>query len=150
MFIDKSMDTIHDLIFPMLEKKAWGIKLGYGSFLTIEFGVPVKDEHDESIVYGEWHLWVYCCAWRIEKSGSLLVCSEDAREKIEGTISQMEGCTLKDFKIEKDVPDTTFIFENDLQLRLFIIYSEEYEHWKLFMPGDETIVCGPGTSFSVK
>jgi hypothetical protein len=34
---------------------AWGAALGYGSFVTIEFGKEVADRNGRP---GEWHLWV--------------------------------------------------------------------------------------------
>jgi hypothetical protein len=50
--------------------KADNIKLGYGSFLTIDFGEPIEiniktKKGIEKFTRGEWHLWIYMCAWRI-------------------------------------------------------------------------------------
>lgn len=44
--------------------KAWGARLGVGSFVTIEFGEEVK-EQPSSKTHGEWHLWVYMATWDV-------------------------------------------------------------------------------------
>lgn len=35
---------IRKILMPIFGKEAWGTELGIGSFLTIEFGRPVKTE----------------------------------------------------------------------------------------------------------
>jgi hypothetical protein len=66
----------------------WDVKPGYGSFLTLEFGKPHLDVREPIIankdaslrvrrhlarrsifVHGEWHLWIYCCAWEVLFNG---------------------------------------------------------------------------------
>ncbi|WP_243147461.1 hypothetical protein [Scytonema sp. UIC 10036] len=44
--------------------------------------------------------------------------------------------------------DTIFKFENDVILRLFSVYSEDYEHWMLYTPDGNVLTVGPGASWS--
>ncbi len=45
---------------------AWDATLGYGSFLTAEFGAPGAGLSGKR---GQYLLWVYMTAWRIETAG---------------------------------------------------------------------------------
>jgi hypothetical protein len=44
---------------------------GHGSFITIDFGQDFSEQMNtrsgpKTRFYGEWRLWVYMCAWRID------------------------------------------------------------------------------------
>ena len=34
-------------------------------------------------IHGEWHLWPYNCAWRLEEGDKILAASEDERNNLE-------------------------------------------------------------------
>ena len=40
------------------------------------------------------------------------------------------------------------MFSEQVILRLFSIYSEEYEHWMLYTPDANVLCVGPGSSWS--
>ena len=71
---------IEEVISAVLGKIAWGVKQGYGSFLTFEFGDPhlrirepgsISTDASETVrkhcsrriltVCGDWHLRIFCC-----------------------------------------------------------------------------------------
>ncbi|MEH2094221.1 hypothetical protein [Nostoc sp.] len=63
-------------------------------------------------------------------------------------VKLMEGLAIKSIEILAPACDTIIYFEDEVILRLFSIYSEENEHWMLFTPDENTLVMGPGTSWS--
>lgn len=144
------ISEIQAYISPMLGKKAWGVSLGQGSFITLEFGTPVLPEEEQGKIHGEWHLWIYCCCWRLEQGEEVLAASEDAPSKLEEAIKKLEGLALGSVEILPPAWDTILNFEQQVILRLFSIYSEDYEHWMLFMPDGNVINIGPGTDWSIK
>lgn len=132
----------------LIEKKAWNVSLGHGSFITLEFGKPCLPEGNEAKIHGEWHLWIYCCAWRLEQENEVIAASEDPRSKLKESIKKLDGLILKSIDLFSPAFDTLFIFEKQTFLRLFPIYSQEYEHWMLFTPDKNVLTIGPGTDWS--
>src|ERR1700735_2388995 len=66
----------------------WNVKPRYGSSFTLEFGRPHLDVREPTaankdaskkvrrllarrsvFVHGEWHLWIYSCAWEVLSNG---------------------------------------------------------------------------------
>lgn len=139
---------IKAMISPMLGQKAWDVSLGHGSFITLEFGTPVSSSEVDKKPCGEWHLWVYCCAWRLEDENVVLASSEDSRSKLKVAIQRLEGRELCSVELLRPAWDTIFIFTEGVSLRLFSIHSEEYQHWMLFMPNGNCLVIGPGSNWS--
>jgi len=80
-------DIINEVIAPITTTPSWNARSGYGSFLTMEFGNPsmmvgrpIRGDHvDRDLskpllrrrvhVRGQWHLWIYLCAWRCMHHG---------------------------------------------------------------------------------
>jgi hypothetical protein len=148
MITDRDIQTVKSKIEPILGQKAWGVSLGEGSFLTLNFGCKILSKNKDSDINGEWYLWIYYCAWRLEKNNQVLAASEDSRSKLEAAIRHLEGLTIQSIDILKPAWDTIISFEKNIVLRLFPIYSEEYEHWILFMPDDYVLTIGSGTDWS--
>jgi len=144
------VSEIQAYINPMLGKKAWGVSLGEGSFITIEFGIPVPSEEDQEQIHGEWHLWIYCCSWRLEQGEEILAASEDSQSKLEEAVKTLECLTLYSVELLPPAWDTILNFEQQVILRLFSVYSEDYEHWILFTPNGDVINIGPGTHWSIE
>ncbi|MDG4555804.1 MAG: hypothetical protein P9F19_00185 [Candidatus Contendobacter sp.] len=137
-----------------LGKTAWGVKIGYGSFLTIEFGVPNNYQTNMS-VHGEWHLWFYLCCWRIEKDGYFIVGSEDTKEKLIEGVKKIEGRKLNSFEICPQTLDLLLTFESNLLLRSFSVIGdvegdEDKPHWMLYMPDNRVLVAGPGNRWVIE
>ncbi len=135
-------------------KKAWGVKHGIGTFVTMNFGQPLPPEGPNEKSFGEWYLWVYGGAWRLEKGEHVVVASEDDETKIEAEIQCIEGCLLQSFEIMTPALDALLTFEHDIVLRIFSIYSEENEdrgmdNWMLFTPDAENVITvHPGGKWS--
>ena len=141
----KDIIEIQTKLQGVLGQRAWGVAHGVGTFVTMEFGQPLPPEDPHGKSHGEWHLWVYGGAWRLEKGEQVVVASEDDQTKIEAEIQCLEGCILQSFEIMTPALDALLTFEHDIVLRIFSIYSEETEergmdNWKLFTPDAENVI----------
>jgi hypothetical protein len=141
-------ETVRAKLAPLVGEKGWGASLGVGSFLTLEFGSKIKASG--GYVHGEWHLWIYYCAWRIERGPRVLAASEDDRPLIKKTVALLNGKTLTEVRVTSPMMDTLFAFEGALALKTFGIYSQDAEHWMLFTPDQKVLTIGPGTTASFK
>ncbi len=148
MTTDSDIQEIQRIIAPLSGEKAWGAALGVGSFVTIEFGKPIPPQNSEDKQHGEWHLWIYCCAWRLEEGNSVLAASEDDRAKLETAIKRLQNLTLLSIGLSLPGFDTVITFEQDVVLRLFPIFSEEFEHWMLYTPDGNALTIGPGMNWT--
>jgi hypothetical protein len=105
----------------MLGLPAWDVKNGYGSFLTFEFGDPklvVKDRNlpgkaprRAAYCHGEWHLWIYCCHWRVLQDGNELAWSEDSERAIGRATGFLNGQKLVSVSADPDQGRSTFVFD---------------------------------------
>jgi hypothetical protein len=127
-------------------KPAWGTALGIGSFLTVEFGEKVTPA--EGKTHGEYHLWVYCSAWRIETPTEIVASSEDPREVLEPTVKFLDGRTLSGIHLEPPSLSSTFTFDDGARLRTFSIFTKDFDHWMFYLPSGEVFTAGPGAAWS--
>ena len=137
----------------LLEIKPTRVKLGHGSFITMDFGRDISEVYNtrsgpKTRYFGEWRFWIYMCAWRIDKERVPVVGCEDSREKIEASLSELSIRTLKKVEILNNAFDAKFIFEGDMELYLFSFYTEEKKQWMLFTPENKTFSAGPGSQWS--
>ncbi len=139
---------IHEITKELLGQKAWGIRSGIGSFLTMEFGRPLSKKAPTEDIHGEWHLWAYHCAWRIEKDATCWIGSEDSKEKIQRMLPVLEGGRLTAFDVSVPGFDAILEFNNGIILRLFSVNTEDEEQWMLFTPARNVLVAGPGDTWA--
>lgn len=98
---DLSANQLDEFIAPILGQPVWGVKQGYGSFLTLEFGAPrliIKEWQSEArglrrhaYVQGAWSVWLYCCEWRVSVNGDQLASSDETREQIARATGVLDG-----------------------------------------------------------
>lgn len=89
-----STEELNSIFLNIKGKIAWDVRIGYGSFITMNFGDPYLDvldvfiddprRHRLATIYGDWHLWIYCANWSICKNGTILANSDDKRKKWRG------------------------------------------------------------------
>ena len=141
------IETINDIINPLLGHKAWNVKLGIGSFITIEFGNPIPTARQKT--RGEWYLWIYCCGWYLENQNGILAGSEDQRDRIRQKITILEDHTIEDIVVSSPVFETNFVFDGGLVLHTFPLTSiDPYKYWMLFTPQGRVLVLGPAGQWS--
>jgi hypothetical protein len=144
MVTDLEISEIKAKINPVIGKKAWEVSLGYGSFITMNFGnkTELNDGH------GEWYLWIYCCSWQLENTGKILATSDDLRTELKLIVQCMENQTLNSVEIVSHNWETTFNFSDNITLRTSSFEDEEYEHWRLYAPDGNVLSIGPSHNWS--
>jgi hypothetical protein len=145
--LQQKITEIQSKLQGIIGQKAWGVTRGQGCFVTMEFGQPVPPTKVNEKSHGEWHLWLYGCAWRLEQGESIIVGSEDELAKIETAIQTIEGHVLQSFELVTPALDAVITFEDDLLLRLFAATTEEMDSWMLFTP-DKVITVGSAGQWS--
>lgn len=155
---EADIQKIKTHIAPLLGQKPREASIGVGSFITLDFGTPIPPARKFSPRgkrlpdRGEWHLWIYMCAWRLEKGDKVLAACEDSRQEMEAAVKSMEGLALQSIQLLRPAWDTLFTFENQVVLRTFSTHSdcseEGVDNWLLFTPGDNVLCIGPGSTWS--
>lgn len=129
----------------LVGRKSWGTSLGHGSFLILEFGAPIQ--LDDGAEQGEYHLWIYGSAWRIEKDQKFVMGSQDDREYISANIKDvLDDMTLQSILVNPLSLDTIFEFDSNISLYTFSV-STDMEHWLLYLPNNKVLKVGPGFTY---
>ncbi len=144
-----SIDSLRQAAGALVGQRVWGPKLGIGSFLTLVFGARRTEAEPSGIDHGEFHLWVYCAAWRVDSRGTMVVASEDDREAIKSRIPQLDGRTVEGVMIS-DSLEFIVQFDGYLRLSVFPIFTEGFEHWILFLPSGDAYAAGPGSTWTLE
>jgi hypothetical protein len=139
-------DPLRELLRTLVGRDAWEPRLGIGSFLTLEVG-PEAEEQASGPPHGEYHLWIYCSAWRLDHGADLLCGSEDDRDRIANVITRLDGRTVTAAEVS-DSLDLTVSFDDGSSLRAFPIFSDGYEHWMIFAPNGYVYTAGPGSTWT--
>jgi len=124
---------IEELFQPLIRQKAWGARIGWGSFVTIEFGARHLDDHH---YHGDWHLWLYQCDWELRSGERLLAHSESKKRIMQLAIDNLNGTELTDVSFDTRQVLTAFTFNRQLHLtcKPYTDAASDEECWMLFMP----------------
>lgn len=140
--IHPTITGINAIIAPLLGRPAWDVRLGIGSFITVEFGERVTVSPRDS--RGEWLLWITYAGWLLENSTGILVSSGDDRKLIRQEIVILEGRPLQVIRVSLNPPETRFVFDEGLALSTFPDgYVPDSELWNLFTPQNKVLVLYP-------
>lgn len=145
---DNDLASVESRLAAAYGRTAWGTALGVGSFLTVELGEQQAAPTPQEKTHGEFHLWVYCSAWRIETAQEIIASSEDPREALEAAVRHLDGRSLSEIRIERPSLSTVFSFSGGTVLRTFSIFSKDYEHWMFYLPDGSVFTAGPGSTWS--
>jgi hypothetical protein len=123
-------DPLYRAIAPLIGLPAWLVQRGHGSFLTLEFGAPHLQIREPKVVApgvdvkvaaslqrrkvtprGEWHLWIYCCHWRVTSGRKVIAWSEATDRDIATVAKELDGQMLT--AAEADPAQGTSVFEFD-------------------------------------
>lgn len=149
--------VIDEVFESVVGKPCWQVRLGYGSFLTCEFGQPqlVVDQPRQrtyrfsralqtklpmrsAYVRGDWHLWIYCCAWSLHYENRRLAHSESAKKRIEQSLHLLNGQALVAVSVEPSNARTLFTFDLGCTLRTWP-YDADSDQWMLFEPSGNVL-----------
>jgi hypothetical protein len=123
------MHPIAEILEPVLGRPSWLVQLGYGTFITMEFGEPRVHVSDPvlrkiridgaperartrtSTVGGQWHLWVYCCQWSLLLGDIQLAHSESDDATMHRALHVQDGQALTAVNVEPAGGATHFTFD---------------------------------------
>jgi len=143
----EDLDQITEIIKPLPGQAAWNVKLGIGSFLTMEFGKSISISAEDK--RGEWYLWIYCAGWYLENPNGVFIGSEDSRDIIRKEIQVLEGRKLEDILISAVAFETKFVFNDGIILHTFpLSFFDDCESWKLFTPEKKVLLINPNGEWS--
>ena len=129
-------NSAEDLIKSLVGKAPWDVLLGAGSVLTLEFGV--RDPRQSAFrIHGEWRLWLYECAWRLESGHSIITGSQHERSLASNAVKRIWRVEIADVVLTRPSLNLTVIFQNQCKLRTFSATSSEdhyCDQWVLFTP----------------
>jgi hypothetical protein len=133
-------------------KPCWGVKQGYGSFLTLELGKPHLEirepivaspqatkrvrailENRGAVTHGDWHLWIYCCDWELLHKGKSFGSSSSSDARIQRAASFLNGEKLVRFALLPRGMHSIFEFDLGSILKTSP-FSEKHEQWLLYEP----------------
>lgn len=134
----KLKKEIQDLFRPLLRQKAWGAKVGWGSFVTIEFGSKRLQHHH---YHGDWHLWLYQCDWTLKSQSHEMANSESRKGLMQTAIDNLNDRELLDICFDEQHISTEFLFEGNLRLRCQPYPDAEpnEQYWMFFMPDQQVV-----------
>lgn len=134
---------------------SWQVRQGHGSFLTFEFGTP-RQEIEPVInrepkrvgsrptrmvtIRGDWHLWIYCCGWRIAQDGCVLATFESSRESIAAACGALNGQALSEFTFEPKHGESAFRFDLGGTLTTVPYNTDLLEQWMLYCPDGHVLI----------
>ena len=84
----------------------------------------------------------------MEEGDKIFAASEDERNNLEVAVHRLENLTLQSVDLIPPAWDVVFAFEHQVVLKLFAIYSQNYNHWFLYTPDGNVLSFGPGTCCS--
>jgi hypothetical protein len=139
----KASSDVRSFFSPLLGQRPWRVRVGWGSFVTFDFGPRVRDNGHQR---GAWHLWVRDCEWSVETADRVAFHSESPRHVMEVGARRLEKEPL--LGVSFDAGSETTIFKFGDRLRLVCRpYSEEQEaddvSWLLFMPENRVLAARP-------
>jgi hypothetical protein len=88
---------------------------------------------------GEWHLWVYCCNWRISGKDMAECDSEDSFYNIDVAAQKLDGQRLANIFVNPSVGTSHFEFDLGGCLETRPDPPGEEEQWLLFCPGNSVL-----------
>ena len=135
---DADAAALRSRVTPLIGQAGWGVAVGHGSFLTLEFGAGAA--RDGGKPHGEWHLWLYMTAWRVDDGDRIAGASEDDRARMEDVARLLERQTLTALEVSAPSGDLTLRF-GATTLRTFAIESNA-EQWMLYTPAGTVVRVG--------
>ncbi len=159
VYLAVSMPSDIDLaLAPLFGKPCWGVKQGYSTYLTFEFGQPhleirePKQPRAKSArvrrlfarrrvsVYGEWRLWLYICNWALFQGERCRATANSTRRQTLAATNDIDGQAITDVQVTPDLRHATFSFDlgGRLEVSTWHDNSEDVQ-WLLYEPSGRTL-----------
>jgi hypothetical protein len=126
----------------------WHVTAEFGTWLSLNFGAPslrVEGAVPDSdipgfrrrrvFVDGEALLWIEMGAWELLMMGRRIHHSSQSRHQLRKAAAQLDGQKLLSVNLQVDPLATTFIFEEECELRVFVgpDLSSDDPLWHLYV-----------------
>jgi hypothetical protein len=147
-----SKNTMQKLFQQVVGMKPTRVKLGFGSFITMDFGKDIPEEVKtrqgiQVRYHGEWHLWIYQCSWEVYQNKILIAHTESSKDEIDSALLELANKRFTSFTLLNEFFDADLTFEN---MTLRLLHRKEGEQWLLFTPENKTLVAGPGAHWDYR
>ncbi len=150
------MNQVERSLSQLRGKACWGVRRGYGSFLTMEFGKPrLTTREPQSApadasrrvrrslarrlvrVHGQWRLWIYCCEWVVTK-GDVVIGDWSSSHRIDRAADFLDGQKLQSAAVRPRGARTRFEFDlgGVLETKPF---DRTREQWLLYEPSGKVL-----------
>jgi hypothetical protein len=139
-----SLQELEGLLKPIFGLRSWGVRLGMGSFIFLEFGERNPAYQPPETPRGKWSFWIYCCHWQLSRAGIELAHSESDRDSIRTAIQVLDGAKLASISLEHNEGRCHFSFEDEIAF-VTTSYQEDAHNkmWMLFYAGKCISVLHP-------
>ncbi len=153
---DEASLLIYKQVFaPLLGLPAWSVEKGQGSFLTMEFGEPhlkirepkISTSKSEKVrrlmarrnvrPCGQWHLFIYCCFWRVMSDGVEIAHCESSNDDIKIAAWHIDGQLLIDVKVDPAKGTSVFTFDQNTMLETWPGDQSDETQWLLYLPSGD-------------
>lgn len=128
-------------------KAPWGIRLGHGSFITMEFGRLKEKTPPDRIPHGELHLWLYMCNWRMELRDRVVVGSDDSREAIQEALDSNTFDEVQEVQVLSPSLDLVVQFRSGLKILTLSSSRSGKDQWWLFTPEGKCLMVHGGGEY---
>lgn len=137
----------------LIGSHAWGVKLGIGSFVTMEFGEPLPPT-PKGVVHGQWHMWIYGARWTGKGSACTSVTSDTDRAVLAEWLKLLEGKRLVRFEFDVASSASALVFEPDVRIEMTSDTADDGGEpmlsWMLFLPNGDVLEAGPGDAWRLE
>lgn len=150
-------DPIGSVFADLIGKPAWLVQRGYGSFITLEFGEPhltvtmiEKRNRRLATVTGDWHLWIYCCDWKISRGGERIARSSSREESITKGVAELDGQILTGVEVDPLTAASRFSFDlgGVLETKRWKNEKDSFEQWLLYGPDGNVLTLRDDARYS--
>lgn len=152
-------DPIQSAFAPLIGLPAWGAMKGHGSFVTLEFGDPHLSVSGPCVAspgaspkaqrvlagrvvrpHGAWHLWIYCCHWRLIVKGEQTAWSEDPDAVLIKAVQEIDGQKLVSVEVNRSEGTSCFQFDLGARLETWPYGDgDNGEQWTLYAPDKQVL-----------
>ena len=157
--------SLTDFFNDLIGVPCWHVKQGYGSFLTLEFGLPhqeiskimktkssvIPTKHHRTVsIHGDWHLWIYCCGWRIYQEDQYIADHESDKEKIQIACGSIDGQAIERIDVDLDTMYSKFFFDLGGHIETGPYDKEINEQWHLYCPDGNVFTLRSDGNYSLQ
>lgn len=147
----QSTPDVQAAFAPLAELPCWNVHVGYGGSLVMDFGEPrlkISPERPNNKsrrprfihLYGQWHLWLWCCDWFVVQDGRRQGGSL-TKSRQEKAVQRLAHRKLLNVAVNTIPGRSVFTFEGGVHLSTrpynrHYYHRSDREQWLFFEPSD--------------